>query len=176
MISTSNQLAGTAPRARGVGAKAPVWVLGTALIAIVAIFAGCGEKARPPASPTSLFNKLGGMAPMQRWVDEFAWRLAADPEIGDTFVRTDLGGLKSGMLSLACSITGGGCAYDIEKLAPAHEGLAVTDRDIERFLSVASESASAVGLPKEPSAEMIERLRTLGARLGTVGDRVGSDR
>ena len=173
MFRTSNQASTRSVRSPVVGVEAPVRVLGPVLLLVA--FA-CGPNPRPPEPPRSLFERLGGVASLQLWVDDLAWRLAADPRLGETFVRADLGELKKQMLKMTCAITGGRCEYDLDRLAAAHRAIALSDRDVERFLEIASEAASAVGLPPRPAAELVRRLRTLRPRLGPGSDRVGSER
>lgn len=166
----SNQASSRAPGSRDVGIQTPVWVLRTA----AALLLACSGNPTPPDPPKSLFERLGGLAPLQRWVDDLAWRLAADSRLGDTFVRADLPRLKREMLKMTCSITGGACEYDIDKLSKIHGGLAITADDLEQFLTIARDAAGAVGLPEQPRTELIERLRRLAPRLGAGADRVGS--
>lgn len=175
MSRTSNQVSRRSNGRLRLGVQTPVWVLGPGVAALVLLALACGPNPRPPDPPRSLFERLGGMAPLQQWVDELAWRLAADGQLGDTFVRADLGQLKKNMLLMTCAITGGRCEYDLDRLAAAHEGLSLAGGDIDRFLEVAASAAAAIGLPKRPSAELIERLRTLRPRLGP-DNRVGSER
>lgn len=171
MFCKRNQASTKRPGSPDVGIQVPVWVLWTAALLV----SSCSGSPAPPDPPKSLFERIGGMAPLQRWVDDLAWRLAADSRIGDTFVRADFTKLKRQMLRMTCSITGGACEYDIDKLGEVHRRLSLTPEDIERFLAVARESASAVGLPEKERRELIERLRDLGPRLEHHGDRVGSD-
>lgn len=152
------------------GVEVPVWVLG----AVALLLSTCGPNPRPPDPPRTLFERLGGMAPLSRWVDELTWRLAADAELGDAVIRVDVADLKRRMLQMTCAITGGRCEYDADKLGAAHGSLVASDSDVERFLEIAERSAAAVGLPPKTRGELVERLRDLRPGPGR-GDRVGSD-
>lgn len=129
-------------------------------IGLLAAALGCAASSgepppEVPAAPESLYERLGQLPRLRRWVDELAWRLAADEQIGSAFVGADLGALKRDMLQMACAVADGPCRYDFDRL-PA---LGASGEKLARFLEVAAGAARSVEMPAAPAAELIERLK-----------------
>lgn len=130
---------------------------------------GCGPSPRPPEpppEPQSLYERLGQLPLLRRWVDELVWRLAADEQLGSAYVDVDLAALKRQMLQMTCAVTDGPCRYDLARLARANRGRRPSGAELDRFLDIAARAARSVEMPEAPAAELVDRLRRLGPRLG----------
>jgi truncated hemoglobin YjbI len=143
--------------------------LGLLAVAGLAAALACGSgtpRSEPPALTQTLYERLGEMTSLRRWVDELAWRLASDPELGAPLVAGDLAAVKTELLLLSCSVAGGPCRYDLSHVAAG----ALGRLELDRFLALGRAAALAVELPPKPARELLERLR--GALVGP-GSREG---
>jgi hypothetical protein len=146
-------LTGSAASPRG-GASA--LLLGLWGLAAAAACGPTNPDPEPPAAPAeTLYERLGEMAALRRWVDELTWRLASDPELGASLVAGDVAAVKTELLLLGCSVAGGPCRFDRSRIAAG----ALGSVELDRFLSLGRDAALAVELPPRPARELLARLR-----------------
>ena len=127
------------------GGKGPVRFLLVVAAAVGLLACGPGPRPpEPPPEPQSLYEQLGQLPLLRRWVDELVWRLAADEQLGSAYVDVDLAKLKREMLQMACAVTDGPCRYDLSRLAGANGGRRPSKAELDRFLDIAARAARRV--------------------------------
>ena len=111
----------------------------TALVALLLIFPGRslaqdqtqGEKSKAMAEKT-LYERLGGYDAISAVVDDFLAALGKDPvfdRFGHGRGTNSLQRAKQLIKDQICWLAGGPCAYIGREMAPAHQGLEITQKE-----------------------------------------------
>jgi hemoglobin len=93
------------------------------------------------AQEKSLYHRLGGYDAIAAMLDDFAGRLAAEPQLQRFFAghsRNSEMRQRQLVLDLFCQVTGGPCYYIGRDLKVTHAGLGITQADwnlaVQRFV------------------------------------------
>lgn len=131
-------------------------LLAVVLAATTALPAPAQEEAAP-----SLYERLGGLAPIAVVVDDFIERLVVDdvlnanPAIDAARQAVPPAYLKYHVTAMVCQVTGGPCQYHGRGMQEAHAHLNITegewDRMVEVFLAVLADH----GVPEAETQELV---------------------
>jgi hemoglobin len=144
-----------------------------ALVALLLMFPGRslaqektqGEKPKAMAEKT-LYERLGGYDAISAVVDDFIDRLGKDPmfeRFGHGRGTNSLQRTKQLVKDQICSLTGGPCVYIGREMAPAHQGLEITQKEWDASVVhlKASLDKFKVGAKEEKEfLAMIDKLKT----------------
>ena len=83
-----------------------------------------------PFTGQAMWQAFHGQAGVDRIVEDFVARNAADPTIGDIFAGHDLVRVRRMLKEQFCYILGGGCDYTGRDIASAHKDLGIQAKDM----------------------------------------------
>lgn len=135
--------------------------LGTAVLAVV----GAAAATVPAHASESLYDRLGGKAFIECWIDESLAVITADVRIDDFFAGDPNGdqplSLRTSLVKFACAATGGPCDYRGRNMACAHTGLGIGHSDFNAFIEDLEQGAEACAPNEAAYAELGKVLRSL---------------
>ena len=130
-----------------------------ACAAFVLAVGGCSTKpAPPPASNTTLYERVGGRPAITAIVDDAIANIAADPRINQRFGSANAQHLKNNLIDLLCQRAGGPCVYAGRNMADAHDGMHIRN---DEFDALVQDIAKSLDKFKVPAADRDEALRIL---------------
>lgn len=138
----------------GVGMVLASIILGTSHEAAV-------QKATA-AKPPSLYERLGGLAPIAVVVDDFIDALVPDPvlnanpAIAAARARVPAPYLKYHVTALVCEATGGPCKYQGRNMKDAHAHLNITEREWTRMVAIFKEVLAKHRVPAKEQQELLD--------------------
>ena len=145
------------------------------LAAVMAVTAGTATPtARPQATQSSLYERLGGVYSIATVVDDFIERLLvndtlnANPAINEARKRVPKAGLKFHVTTLVCEVTGGPCKYTGRAMKESHQHLKITQAEWDAMVA---DFKATLDRFKVPQREQQELITIVGS---TRGDIVGS--
>lgn len=131
-------------------------------ILLVSLMAIPGLNAEPvdDAQP-SLFDRLGGLAPISVVVSDFLDALVPDPMLNQN-PAIDAARqvvpkpyLKYHVTAMVCQATGGPCQYHGRSMKEAHAHLNITEAEWDRMVSVFEELLASHEVPEQESMELL---------------------
>ena len=87
-------------------------------------------EAAPPASPPSLYKRLGGREGIAIVVGDFTANMAGDARVNERFKGAkpaELEKFKSNLADQICEATGGPCSYLGKDMKTAHTGMKISE-------------------------------------------------
>jgi hemoglobin len=118
-----------------------------------------GEPVRPEKS---LYDRLGGLAPISVVVDEFIDLLVADPVLNRNPAidaarrRVPPPYLKYHVTALVCQTSGGPCQYHGRNMKESHAHLNITEGEWERMVEVFKGVLAKHQVPDREQHELLE--------------------
>lgn len=136
---------------------------GVAFIALVvalpqAAFAQDGGKQ----NQQSLYDRLGGLAPISVVVSDFLDVLVPDPvlnanpAIDAARKRVPAPYLKYHVTALVCQVTGGPCQYHGRGMKESHAHLNITEKEWDRMVTLFNEVLAKHNVPAKETEELLE--------------------
>lgn len=125
-----------------------------------------GLPAVGAAQEPSLYDRLGGLAPISVVVSDFIDALVPDPmlnanpAIDAARKRVPAPYLKYHVTALVCQVTGGPCQYHGRSMKESHAHLNITQREWDRMVSLFT---GVLATHKVPAAEQQELLDIVGS-------------
>jgi len=137
-------------------------------IVLAALLGGCAA-APPPANQDArpLYERIGGAAGVDAFVDALIARVHADPAVAPLFANTDMPYFRARLVEQLCAATGGGCEYTGLPMDEAHSGMAITDPEFDHFATMAKAALADAGVPAREAGEVMAILA--GTRADVVG-------
>jgi truncated hemoglobin YjbI len=122
------------------------------------------KKMAKPATPKSLYSRLGGKKAISAVVDEFVNNCASDTRISKFFTDTAkdpkrLATFKKNLVNQICQASGGPCKYTGKDMKTAHKGMGITEAD---FNALVEDLVKALDKFKVGATEKNELLGALG--------------
>jgi len=114
------------------------------------------------SAPPSLYDRLGGLAPISVVVSDFIDALAPDavlnanPAIDAARKRVPAPYLKYHVTALVCQATGGPCQYQGRGMKESHAHLNITEQEWERMVAVFKEVLAKHGVPAKETQELLD--------------------
>ncbi|MBI2970619.1 MAG: group 1 truncated hemoglobin [Gammaproteobacteria bacterium] len=151
---------------------------GLALIALLAggfhqAFAQGGAEQAPP----SLYDRLGGLAPISVVVSDFIDALVPDsllnqnPAVDAARQRVPAPYLKYHVTALVCQTTGGPCAYQGRGMKESHAHLNITEREWNRMVTIFREVLARHRVPEKETRELVDIIESTRADIVLAGTR-----
>lgn len=123
-----------------------------------AAFAQEGEKQEQE----SLYDRLGGLAPISVVVSDFLDALVPDPVLNANPAvdaarrRVPAPYLKYQVTALVCQATGGPCQYQGRGMKQAHAHLNITEKEWDRMVTLFKEVLAKHNVPAKETEELLE--------------------
>lgn len=118
-----------------------------------------------PATPKSLYQRIGGYDVIAGVVDDFLKQLQADPafqRFGQGRSQGSLVRTRQLIVDQICALSGGPCIYFGREMKPAHQGLAITQAEWEsagKKMGAALQKFNVSEPDQKEFGAMIEKLR-----------------
>ncbi len=114
------------------------------------------------AQERSLFDRLGGLAPISVVVSDFIDALVPDPmlnanpAIDAARQHTPIPYLKYHVTALVCQATSGPCTYNGRSMKDSHVHLNITESEWDRMVVIFKEVLAKHGVPTQEQQELLE--------------------
>jgi hemoglobin len=109
----------------------------------------------------SLYDRLGGLAPISVVVSDFIDALVPDavlnanPAIDAARKRVPAPYLKYHVTALVCQATGGPCKYHGRGMKESHTNLKITEREWDRMVTIFKEVLAKHRVPQKETQELL---------------------
>lgn len=123
----------------------------------------------------TLFNRLGGLAPITVVVDEFIDAMVPDPflnqnpAIAEARKRVPAPYLKFQVTAMVCQATGGPCQYVGRDMKSSHAHLNITEPEWDRMVVIFKEVLAKHQVPGPEQQELLEIIDSTRAEIVTAG-------
>lgn len=140
-------------------------------VLMVSPLAWAQDDGAAAASQPTLYERLGGLAPISIVVSDFIDALVPDavlnqnPEIAAARARVPPSYLKYHVTALVCEVTGGPCKYAGRGMKVAHAHLNITEGEWDRMVTIFTQILDRYGVP---SAEQQELFTIVGSTKGEI--------
>ena len=110
----------------------------------------------------SLYERLGGLAPISVVVNDFIDALVPDtllnanPEIDAARERVPPPYLKYHVTAMVCQATGGPCTYHGRGMKESHAHLKITEQEWDRMVTIFTEILTKHNVPKKETQELLD--------------------
>jgi hemoglobin len=110
----------------------------------------------------SLYDRLGGLAPISVVVSDFIDALVPDtllnanPAIDAARKRVPAPYLKYHVTALVCQVTGGPCHYEGRTMKDSHAHLNITEREWDRMATIFKEILAKHNVPAKETQELLD--------------------
>ena len=104
----------------------------------------------------TLYDRLGQREGIRAVVDDFYDRLADDDSLGPFFQTADMELLRETQTDFLCEAAGGPETYDAAPVREAHRHVPFTPDDIQRAVTLLSESLDAFDVPDEDADKVVQ--------------------
>ncbi|HEX9799219.1 MAG TPA: group 1 truncated hemoglobin [Thermoanaerobaculia bacterium] len=140
-----------------------------AIAVATAGFAAVAAAQEAASAAPSLYERLGGLAPISVVVDDFIDTLVPDavlnanPAIDEARRRVPASYLKYHVTAMVCQATGGPCQYHGRDMKSSHAHLNITEKEWDRMVTLFEEVAARHQVPAAETAELVAILETTKA-------------
>lgn len=117
-------------------------------------------------SKASLYERLGGLAPISVVVSDFLDALIPDPELNENPAideareRVPAPYLKYQVTAFVCQATGGPCQYHGRNMVESHDHLNITEDEWNRMVTIFKDVLDDHQVPEKETNELLELLGT----------------
>ncbi|HXH07599.1 MAG TPA: group 1 truncated hemoglobin [Vicinamibacterales bacterium] len=135
-------------------------------LAVIALVVGGSYRAlaqgEQQQAQQSLYDRLGGLAPISVVVSDFIDALVPDavlnanPAIDAARKRVPAPYLKYHVTALVCQATGGPCRYHGRGMKESHAHLNITDREWDRMVTIFKETLAKHRVPPKETQELLD--------------------
>ena len=162
-------------------------IITLALALVILSSSGCRSTGSPPAAAAkkqpekepqrTLYDRLGGEGTIVAVVDDLVARAMADPKLNFTRNGTtppwqptpaNVARLKTRLVQLLGTATGGPQRYEGEDLRTAHRGMRISAAEFGVFVTDVQQSLEAAGVKEKERKEVLEIIKSAK---GTVVER-----
>lgn len=123
----------------------------------------------------SLYERLGGLAPISVVVSDFIDALVPDemlnknPAIDAARKRVPAAYLKYHVTGLVCQVTGGPCEYSGRSMKESHAHLNITEAEWDRMVTIFKEVLAKHEVPEKETGELLEIVGSTKADIVVAG-------
>lgn len=150
-----------------------------AVLAVLALLAGApqalsAQDAAEQKQP-SLYDRLGGLAPISVVVNDFIDILVPDsvlnanPAIDAARKRVPPPYLKYHVTAMVCQVTGGPCQYQGRGMKESHAHLNITEAEWDRMVVLFKEVLAKHSVPAQETQELLDIIGSTKADIVTAG-------
>lgn len=155
-----------------------------ALVLVAALGGGLQSAVAQEADPAAeqqeaqqeertLYERLGGLAPISVVVSDFIDVLVPDPTLNENPAidaarqRVPVPYLKYHVTAMVCEVTGGPCEYHGRGMREAHAHLNITEDEWDRMVTLFKQVLADHDVPERESGELLEIIGTTKADIVT---------
>lgn len=137
------------------------WLVVTGWVAMAACAGLASAQAAGEAKAPSLYDRLGGLAPIAVVVSDFIDVLVPDallnanPAIDEARKRVPAAYLKFQVTALVCQVTGGPCEYKGRAMKESHAHLKITEAEWSRMETLFKGVLAKHKVPAKETAELL---------------------
>ena len=152
-----------------------------AALASIAIMVGGPYTAVAQSSAAqeqqSLYDRLGGLAPISVVVSDFIDALVPDSLLNQNAAidaartRVPSPYLKYHVTALVCQATGGPCQYHGREMKETHAHLNITEREWTRMVAIFKEVLAKHSVPEKETQELVDIVESTKADIVVAGTR-----
>ena len=123
----------------------------------------------------TLYDRLGGLAPISVVVDDFIDAMVPDPflnrnpAINEARKRVPAPYLKYQVTALVCQATGGPCQYNGRSMKDSHVHLNITDQEWDRMVVIFKEVLAKHQVPGSEQQGLLDIVDSTKADIVTAG-------
>ncbi len=150
----------------------------TALIFVVILLVGSQVAVAQNGAEEkeqSLYNRLGGLAPISVVVSDFINALVADdvinsnPAVDAARKRVPAPYLKYHVTAMVCQATGGPCQYHGRGMKESHAHLNITEQEWDRSVTIFKEVLAKHKVPAKETQELLDIIDSTKADIVVAG-------
>ena len=139
--------------------------LRTTLWVVAVLILGCQTalaQSETAQKQQSLYDRLGGLAPVSVVVSDFIDALVPDPILNENPAidaarkRVPAPYLKYHVTAMVCEATGGPCRYHGRGMKESHTHLNITEREWDRMVSLFKEVLARHNVPAGETQELLD--------------------
>ena len=139
--------------------------LRTTLWVVAVLILGCQTalaQSETAQKQQSLYDRLGGLAPVSVVVSDFIDALVPDPILNENPAidaarkRVPAPYLKYHVTAMVCEATGGPCRYHGRGMKESHTHLNITEREWDRMVSLFKEVLARHNVPARETQELLD--------------------
>ncbi len=124
-------------------------------LAVLLALAACST---PPPAGTTLYQRLGGQAVVQVFVDRTLDRTSTDPRTMRSFDGIKIAAIKESLALQICVLAGGGCKYEGETMANAHRQSHIQPREFDAMVDILREEIDRAGVDAGAKNDLLKLL------------------
>jgi hemoglobin len=130
---------------------------------------------RPALAQQSLYDRLGGLAPISVVVSDFIDALVPDPVINENAAisaarkRVPPPYLKYHVTALVCKVTGGPCQYQGRGMKESHAHLNIREREWNRMVVIFKDVLAKHRVPAKEAQELVDIVNSTKADIVRSG-------
>lgn len=153
------------------------WTVLALIVALSGGFQSAVAQAEQPAEAKqeepSLYERLGGLAPISVVVSDFIDVLVPDPMLNENPAidaarqRVPAPYLKYHVTAMVCQVTGGPCEYHGRGMEEAHAHLNITEDEWDRMVTLFKQVLAEHEVPERETGELLEIIGTTKADIVT---------
>ncbi len=125
----------------------------------------------------SLYDRLGGLAPISVVVSDFIDAMVPDaelnknPDIDAARKRVPAAYLKYHVTAMVCQATGGPCVYHGRNMAESHAHMHITEKEWDRMVTIFKGVLAKHKVPEKETGELLEILGSTKADIVVSGSK-----
>ncbi len=129
---------------------------------IVLLVAACSSEDDQTSAEVSLYDRLGGLAPIAVVVSDFIDAVALDPVLNQNAAvaaareHAPAPYIKYQITAQVCEATGGPCRYGGRSMRDTHTGLNITDGEWDRMIVIFEETLAKHNVPAQEQQELLD--------------------
>jgi len=138
------------------------WIVATVMAVLASGSPATAAAAEEAAASPSLYERLGGLAPISVVVSDFIDALVPDtvlnanPAIDTARKRVPAPYLKYHVTALVCQVTGGPCTYQGRSMKESHAHLNITEPEWDRMVTIFKQVLAKYQVPDKETQELLE--------------------
>jgi hemoglobin len=109
----------------------------------------------------TLYDRLGGLGPINDVVEKFVANIAADNRINVRFANANMSRLKIRLVQLICETTGGPCRYQGAPMDVAHKGMDITKDEFNATGEALAKALDDSGVPAQEKGELLTAIGSM---------------
>ena len=137
--------------------KANRILLITLYLTSIMLMSGCLS----PQPKDDLFQQLGGLSGIERFVDIFIGEIGESNTIRPYFEDTNLDRFREKQIEHLCLLSGGPCTYTGDSMVESHRGMGVNEADFNALVDTAIRAMNKAGYSVGTRNRLLARLAPL---------------
>jgi hemoglobin len=110
---------------------------------------------------TTLYDKLGGEAGVDKIVNNLVQNIGRDEQIFHYFAEANVKRFREHLAWHLCDISVGPCTYSGDSMQQIHDGMAVTERDFNHLVDLLIDAMYQADVPHPVQNQLLARLAPL---------------